>query len=722
MNRNLFSIAFVLGLLVIVWVGIGFIGAHVLAMMMTAIIGLVYGFGAMELRQFRQESAGLNAALAAIPEHLSDLGDWLALAPVTLQNPVRLRIEGERINMPNPALTPYLVGLLVMLGMLGTFLGMVVTLNGAAFSLEGTADLQTIRSALVAPIKGLGLAFGTSVAGVAASAMLGLMSALSRRDRMQTAQRLETQIATRLRKFSHHHQRQEAYMALSSQAQALPMVINQMQAMMNQMQRTSEQLNERLLSNQGKFHGETKSIYSDLAASVEQSLKDSLLHSAQVVGQSIKPVLESAMTEIAQEARLMHQRVFDATQAQVLGMSAQLGETTATIDQTWKAALANHERTSASVVSSLRETLNAFSDKFHHETGSLLLQVSNGHAHLLTQQTLVDAQRQQAWQDALISVTAALQQDWQKSGEQTLAQQQQICATLVSTAKEVSQQAHASADNTLSEIARLMSHSENLIQTRLESEADWVKQHHVHMAQLSTLMRSELSHLRDDEAKRGQAAVDRLGDLQSAVANHLMTLGTALEDPIKRLIETASEAPRAAAEVIGQLLQEMSSGLARDNELLQERSRIMDTLNSLLNAIDHASDEQRSVIDALVASSAVALNQVAGQFAQRIETETRKLSDIATHVTGSAIEVSSLGEAFGFAVHTFNEANGKLIDSLQRIEGALDKSMVRSNEQLAYYVAQAREIIDLSTLSQKEIFEELRRLPSQQTRSAEGVV
>jgi hypothetical protein len=38
--------------------------------------------------------------------------------------------------------------------------------------------------------------------------------------------------------------------------------------------------------------------------------------------------------------------------------------------------------------------------------------------------------------------------------------------------------------------------------------------------------------------------------------------------------------------------------------------------------------------------------------------------------------------------------------------------MTRSDEQLAYYVAQAREVIDLSIASHKEIFEELRKLPS----------
>ena len=38
--------------------------------------------------------------------------------------------------------------------------------------------------------------------------------------------------------------------------------------------------------------------------------------------------------------------------------------------------------------------------------------------------------------------------------------------------------------------------------------------------------------------------------------------------------------------------------------------------------------------------------------------------------------------------------------------------MSRSDGQLAYYVAQAREIIDLSMSSQKVIIEELRQLPA----------
>jgi hypothetical protein len=151
-------------------------------------------------------------------------------------------------------MAPYLVGLLVLLGMLGTFLGMVVTLNGAVLALESTTDLHTIRAALAAPVKGLGVAFGTSVAGVAASAMLGLVSALCRRQRLLTGQLLDTRIAGALRGFSLAHQRQETFKAMQAQAQALPEVVSTLQTMMAQLERHNQQLGERLLAGQDSHY------------------------------------------------------------------------------------------------------------------------------------------------------------------------------------------------------------------------------------------------------------------------------------------------------------------------------------------------------------------------------------------------------------------------------------------------------------------------------------
>lgn len=721
LNQHLFTVAFLLGALGVVWAGVGFIDSSFLALAMTAVIGAVYGFGALELRRFRQATSTLDRVLAAIPDNLVDLGEWLGGVHPSLQNAVRLRVEGERAGLPGPALTPYLVGLLVMLGMLGTFLGMVVTLKGAVFALEKTTDLEAMRSALAVPVKGLGLAFGTSVAGVAASAMLGLMSSLCRRERMQTAQLLDTKIATVLRRFSLAHQRQETFKALQMQSQSLPAVVDKLQAMMAQMESASQQLNQRLLSNQDAFHSNVKVVYTDLAHAVDKSLRESLNQSAHAASESIKPVVEAAMSAISHEATRAHERMANTVERQLDGLSQRFGATAGSVAETWTAALKNHEQTSAGIVENVGRSLQAFGETFEQRSAALVAEVGDAYASQQADQAERDKQRQQAWTQSLEAMANALTHEWQQTGAQTLLQQQKICDTLTQAVQDIAEDARTSARNTLAETTRLIASAEELMRSRIAAEAHWMEQHRQRMEQLASLLRSELGALRDEEAARGNAAVERLGQLQTELASHLTTLGTALEEPITRLIETASEAPRAAAEVIGQLRQQISSTVARDNELLEERSRIMETLNALLDAINHASGEQRAVIDSLVASSATTLNAAASAFSENVAAESAKLSDIAAHVTTSAVDVASLSETFGVAVQQFNDANDKLIANLERIEGAMEKSQSRSDEQLAYYVAQAREIIDLSMMSQKEIVEALRQLPAQQAMLADEV-
>jgi hypothetical protein len=79
-----------------------------------------------------------------------------------------------------------------------------------------------------------------------------------------------------LRGFSLAHQRQETLRALHLQAQALPDLVDKLQAMMEQTERRGEQLTERLLGNQESFHSDVKDVYTNLAGAVDKSLKDSL--------------------------------------------------------------------------------------------------------------------------------------------------------------------------------------------------------------------------------------------------------------------------------------------------------------------------------------------------------------------------------------------------------------------------------------------------------------
>ena len=713
MKRFSFLIAFSLGALALIWVAAAVANSHFLVLVMTLLIGAVYGFGAWELRQYRATTNALNQGLGQVPADLAQLSDWLITLPAALQNPVRQRVQGERVALPGPVFTPYLVGLLVMLGMLGTFLGMVVTLNGAVFALEGSNSIAGVRAAFSEPIKGLGLAFGTSVAGVATSAMLGLMSSLARRERVLSSQQLDTLAHTQLQRFSLAHQRQQSYLALEQQAQALPQVLQQLQALMAQMGRSTEQTHTQLLASQHSFQQmvqqEVHSAYTGLAQSVDQSLRTSLGQSLQLASDGIRPVVQATMAQLTEQAQTLNERLLHNTQQQLAEVHTQLTATAATLAHTSAQTLSLHEQSNARMSERVGQTLEAFGQNFERSAQALVAQVGQTQTEQHALQSTADQQRLASWQAALNSMADALQQQWQTTGTQTLAQQQAICDTLARTAQDISTHSQTQATQTLAEITRLLASSEALVQTRIAVEAQWTAQHSQRAEELSSLLREELSALRHAEDARGQAAVARLAELQSTVTAHLSTLGTALEAPITRLIETASEAPKAAAEVIGQLRQEISVSVARDNALLEERTRILGTLTTLLDAINHASTEQRGVIDALLVSSQASLAQTSERFQQHVAQETDKLGDIAAQVTASAVDVASLGESLGFAVRAFSQTNEQLMAQLQRIEQALGKSMTRSDEQLAYYVAQAREIIDLSIGSQKDVLDALQR-------------
>ena len=150
--------------------------------------------------------------------------------------------------------------------------------------------------------------------------------------------------------------------------------------------------------------------------------------------------------------------------------------------------------------------------------------------------------------------------------------------------------------------------------------------------------------------------------------------------------------------------------MVRDTAMLEERNRLMATLGTLLDAVDHASTRQRAAVDTLLGTSSELLERIGARFGETLERETGKLDAVAAQVAGSALEVASLGDAFGAAVHAFGASNDKLANHLQRIETALGQSLARSDEQLAYYVAQAKEVVDLSLHSHQQIIEDLRRV------------
>ncbi|MCP3852555.1 MAG: DUF802 domain-containing protein [Gammaproteobacteria bacterium] len=763
MTRIIFIIAFILGAAAIAAMGANFIESNILALTVTVVIAAVYSIGFIELYQYRRATSTLTNALDSLSqndtEQLTVLDEWLIKLHPSLHNAVRQRIENGHVGLPTPVLTPYLIGLLIMLGLLGTFVGLVETLKGVVVVLEGSPELDAMRQALTAPMGGLGLAFGTSVAGVAASAMLGLMSTLSKRDRMLSCRQLDNKIALEFHCFSQVYKQQEILKAVASQTQDLPDVAGKLHTLINHMEQMSDQMGEQLLTNQTSFHASTQTMLSDLTASIEKSLHEGVIKNNQVVADSghliiegIKPVLQDAMSEISnnisRNVDSTHQQLNKTVEAQLQTLSGHFRQTSEDVTQAWKKGLAAHEHSNETLTQGMSHSFSSFNEAFSSTTSDVIASLNTTISTWKVQQETSNKEQLESWTNALqetqnnsasqllntsdeiihqFTETADKQQSSFKvmteatstlltrlseqvlqSGQEALSQQQQITTVH-----------QDSSTQTLSDINRLLSTSEALIQTRIDTEATWLEGHEERMTQLAGTLKTELSSLRDDEVIRGQAAIERLTVLESSVATHLASLGKALEDPMSHLIELASETPRAAAEVIGQLRQEISNNIEKDNNLLDERRILIEKLDTASTSFSQSSTEQLASIEQLVNSSAGVLQGISEQFNSNVTNEISKVSEVANNFAVSAVEISSLGEAFSLAVNLFNDSNNKLMGSLNQIETSLEQSTTRSDEQLAYYVAQAREVIDYSVLNQKEIFDEIRKLDFKNARTNE---
>jgi len=693
MFKNLLNLAvFIAGLAAVGWIGAGYIGTNPLALVVTLVIGVCYLAGALELHRYRQATAALQQAVAGLSTTPSDLADWLDRVHPTLRNAVRLRIEGERVALPAPALTPYLVGLLVLLGMLGTLLGMMATLRGTGFALDSATDLQAMHSALAAPVKGLGFAFGTSIGGVASAAMLGLLSALCRRERMQAVQQLDLKIATTLRSFSQAHQRDETFKLLLQQATVMPALIDRLQAMMATIEQQNERVNERQFASQDAFHGRTEATYTRLANSVEQSLKDSVAESAHAASAALLPVMETTMAALARETTSLHDTVTRAVENQLAGLSSSFESSTANVTKIWNQALADQRQSNETQTHDLRGTLDQFTDTFEQRSTGLL-------EGIFTRLDGTAGAVSDAWNQAL-----TMQQD---ANQKLAAQNQQALAASTATFEQ-----HA---------ASLV---ERVDQSHAELHAAWANQDQQRLAAwtdalgaIATELGNSWQEVGAHAANQQQEICDALAQTARDISTHAKAHASDTITEISRLVQSASEAPKAAADVVAEMRQKLSDSMVRDTAMLDERNRLMATLETLLDGVNRASTEQKTAIDALVATSADLLERVGTRFTDHIATETGKLDTAAAQVISGAIEVASLGEAFGMAVQLFGESNDKLVTRLQHIETALDKSLARSDEQLAYYVAQAREVIDLSMLSQKQIVDDMQRLASQRASS-----
>lgn len=672
MSDRIFKGTFVLGLAAALWVGWGFLGTHGVALVMTAVIVAVYLVGSEELRQFRKATAALEHVVAATAETPADLGQWLARLPAPLQGPVQARLESGRGALPAPALTPYLAGLLVMLGMLGTFLGMVLTFRGAVFALQGSADLQAMRAALAEPIKGLGLSFGTSVAGVATSAMLGLMAAIARRERLEVLRRLDRLASTVMRNFSAAQRRDLVLHEMQAQGGALPEVASRLVALADALEQRHSALAQQLLASQDRFQREAGDAYTALAERVGESLRHSLVEASRQSGEQLVPVLESAMgrierqgtlalEQIGQQSALAHERQAELAERQVESLSSRFESTADAAAAAWRDAVAQQAAANEKQAQALSEALDTVVRSLEQRSAELLAGIG-GQAEQLV-------------------------------GE-LAGQSRGLVADVTGQAAGLMQGVTVQAGQLVDGLSR--------------EARELVASAQAGIGQAVAGVQAQLAQLRDEEAGRAAASLVRMESLEAAAGGHLANLGAALEAPLARLLQTAAEVPQAGAQLMSRLREEMGALAERDKVTLQERTVLLERLGTLVDALERSGGQQEAAVASLAGAATQMIDRASARFEATLAEQGRQSADSGARLQAGAIELSSMAEAFADAMQQYQAGTDRLVATLAQVEAGLERAAARSDEQLAYYVAQAREVIDLSIASQQGLVESLR--------------
>ena len=761
MNRflhTLYPLAFAAGLAGIAGAALAASRHHPVALAMSLLIAAFFVLGALELRAFRRASRELGAALDASPAD-----NWLAGVPAALRAAVQQRLEGLRVTLPGLALAPALAGLLVLLGMLGTFIGLVITLGGTAQAVSATADLAALRLALGAPVQGLGLAFSASVAGVTASAMLGLMVALARRERAAVAAQLDAALLGPLRALTAAHRR--ALEQQAAETEAAEAAQRQQRELVAQLQQFAQQMADQLAAQNARFHGETHTAYTALAASVDATLRTALTDSARLAGAAIQPAAEAAMAGIAREAAALHERVGTQVTGQFDTLRQHFEAGARQIAERGQAAADAQAQALARQRDAAQQAAEQLAERFTSQAQSLVATMADAQTRQQTTQAEQDAQRRaeahaelatlsrerEAARQHLADSAARTQQAADQLAERFAVQTQALLATLAD-AQAHQQAAQAEVDKQRRSDARaeldLLAREREAAQQLLATGGERVQQTLAELGERFAAQTQALVGALGDAHGRLQSAqaagdAERLAawrqELQAAGATQLAQqqqladgLLSHTRDLVAQgqaqaqttlseagaLLKAAGEAPRAAVEVVAALREQLAQSQAQDRAALAERAELMQTVATLLAALQQAAGEQRAAIDVLVASassqvhalvgsSATQLESLGERFAAQADATGQTLAEAATTLAASAAEMGSLGEGFGAAVEQFQGANAQLVQHLAALEERLAGAMTRSDEQLGYYVAQAREVIDLCLGSQKQVLDAL---------------
>ena len=639
-----------------------------LAHALVILIGLGLVLGLVELLQRATRAVRLTTELAGLPRPAT------AEAVEKASAGLRPLLESRMAGMPGQAatalFTSYLLGLLVMIGLLGTFMGLLDTLQGAREALTSSGDINALRAGLGSPMQGLSRAFGTSAAGVSASAMLGLASVFVRRSEAQLANALLRYAAGPLAALTVGGRTLAALEALARQGEALPVAAEALRKVSARL----TQLEKGLLEAHAESRKESAAAIKTTAAEVRADLKVGIDDAAAATALAIERLaqLEKGLLEAHAQSRKESAAAIKTTATEVradlkVGIDDAAAATALAIErlaQLEKGLLEAHAQsrkenaaaikaTAAEVRADLKAGIDDAAEATALAIEPLMARVvdragavANDHAERLRGRLDADADARRAEDGA--------------RGEQLKRLGEAMAGSMV----EVARSAQAGPEAA----SRLVDAAGERLARRAQADA-----------------------ARD---ARLDALLDRLAHTSEAITEASRLQGAGLASFVDASAERAAEREaRTEARLLSMI--EHAEGI-----LEQQAARFME-LESKLDLARGASAE--ALGEQLVAH--------ARGLGESLDATAAMVAQAADLVRAGGAEMSAVAEMFGGAVDRYREANDRWLASFPALEEAVNRgSNGEGGDLLGAYLDQTREVFDHSLQFQRELFSELRAL------------
>jgi hypothetical protein len=580
------------------------------------------GLGLLELIARQLRIAQLERELRALPR--TPDATTVDLAGPQLSALLRARLDQMPLTSSSDGLAPFLSGLLVMLGLLGTLLGLFQTLHGAGHALTSSADLGALRNSLSAPIAGLTRSFGCAAAGISASAMLGLANALLRRRELRALRVVHAYALGPLRDQSASARQLRAIEVLASQGSALPAaataieragetlsevsskLVSLQQSALEAQQRGMRELLADLRRELTKVAGDTGTalqaqvapLLEQLAARSGEAIEQQSSHLGEVARNLGRELEQDAVRRRAEAAEALHAMRVRLDEAEAARASAHAREL-ATLTSLHAHTLSETEQRESALATRWQDLLERLDLQLEAARTSELERLRS-----LDEQVAAASERELERLHSLdAQVAAAAEREIERlhsldaqvaaAAERELDRLRSLDAQ-VAVARE---RDHEHASRLASSSAQLHAELEQLSATARERDteharrlADANAQLHAELERLANAMSAELTRLSNTQG----AELARLSNTQGAELERLSnTQGAELERLSKAM---TSELERLSSAVSAELEQRM----ANERRQAEHVEQALQQLSAAGAAVEHGIASQEGVLERLV--------------------------------------------------------------------------------------------------------------------------